>query len=74
MRLEHNAQRAGLDKLADEVGPGVFRASISRCANFFGKRADSACTPMLKLVDYVRGRVRDSDGVELGHEVIVWRN
>lgn len=29
---------------------------------------------MLKLVDYVRGRVRDSDGVELEHEVIVWRN
>ncbi len=74
MRLEHNALLGGLDKLASEVRPGVSRAPIRRCANFFGKRADSSCTHMLKLVDYVRGGVRGSDGVELEHEVIVWRN
>jgi len=65
MRLERNALLAGPGGLAVEVRPG---------ANFFVKPADSSCTHMLKLVDYVRGCVRGSDGVELEHEVIVWRN
>jgi UDP-N-acetylmuramate dehydrogenase len=45
-----------------------------RHANFFVNIANSSCAEMLKLIDYVRDRVRTSYGVELENEVIVWRN
>jgi UDP-N-acetylmuramate dehydrogenase len=65
-------------RMIDELGLKGHRvggAMVSdRHANFFVNAADSSCADMLKLIDYVRGRVRDSYGVELENEVIVWRN
>jgi UDP-N-acetylmuramate dehydrogenase len=65
-------------RMIDELGlkgHQVGGAMVSdRHANFFVNAADSTCADMLKLIDYVRGRVRDSYGVELENEVIVWRN
>ncbi len=56
-------------------GHRVGGAMVSdRHANFFVNVADSSCADMLKLIDYVRARVRDSNGIELENEVIVWRN
>jgi UDP-N-acetylmuramate dehydrogenase len=45
-----------------------------RHANFFVNAGNSSCADMLKLIDYVRERVRTSYGIELENEVIVWRN
>lgn len=65
-------------RMIDELGLKGHRvggAMVSdRHANFFVNVADSSCADMLKLIDYVRARVRDSYGVELENEVIVWRN
>ncbi len=65
-------------RMIDELrlkGHRVGEAMVSdRHANFFVNAADSSCADMLKLIDYVRGRVRDSYGIELENEVIVWRN
>lgn len=65
-------------RMIDELGLKGHRAGgamvSDRHANFFVNVADSSCADMLKLIDYVRGRVRDSHGVELENEVIVWRN
>jgi UDP-N-acetylmuramate dehydrogenase len=65
-------------RMIDELrlkGHRVGGAMVSdRHANFFVNAADSSCADMLKLIDYVRGRVRDSYGIELENEVIVWRN
>lgn len=65
-------------RMIDELrlkGHRVGGAMVSdRHANFFVNTADSSCADMLKLIDYVRARVRDSYGVELENEVIVWRN
>lgn len=65
-------------RMIDELrlkGHRVGGAVVSdRHANFFVNAADSSCADMLKLIDYVRGRVGDSYGIELENEVIVWRN
>lgn len=65
-------------RMIDELrlkGHRVGGAMVSdRHANFFVNAADSSCADMLKLIDYVRGRVGDSYGIELENEVIVWRN
>ncbi|HTU36062.1 MAG TPA: UDP-N-acetylmuramate dehydrogenase [Candidatus Acidoferrum sp.] len=65
-------------RMIDELGLKGHRvggAMVSdRHANFFVNVADSSCADMLKLIDYVRARVRDSYGIELENEVIVWRN
>jgi len=65
-------------RMIDELGLKGHRvggAMVSdRHANFFVNAADSSCADMLKLIDYVRGRVRDSYGIQLENEVIVWRN
>jgi len=56
-------------------GHRVGDAMVSdRHANFFINAANSSCADMLKLIDYVRDRVRASYAVELENEVIVWRN
>jgi UDP-N-acetylmuramate dehydrogenase len=44
-----------------------------RHANFFVNRSGASAGDLLALVDYVRDRVRQSFGVELEEEVIVWR-
>lgn len=63
-------------RMIDEIGFKGHRVGDAtvrdRQANFFVNVADSSCADMLKLIDYVRARVRDSYGVE--NEVIVWRN
>jgi UDP-N-acetylmuramate dehydrogenase len=65
-------------RMIDELGLKGHRvggAMVSdRHANFFVNAADSSCADMLKLIDYIRARVRDSYGIELENEVIVWRN
>jgi UDP-N-acetylmuramate dehydrogenase len=65
-------------RMIDELGLKGHRvgdAMVSdRHANFFINVANSSCADMLKLIDYVRDRVRSSYGIELENEVIVWRN
>jgi UDP-N-acetylmuramate dehydrogenase len=65
-------------RMIDELGLKGHRvgdAMVSdRHANFFVNVANSSCADMLKLIDYVRDRVRSSYGIELENEVIVWRN
>lgn len=73
-----NPPGSSAGRMIDELrlkGHRVGGAMVSdRHANFFVNTADSSCADMLKLIDYVRARVRDSYGVELENEVIVWRN
>jgi len=65
-------------RMIDELGLKGHRvgdAMVSdRHANFFINTGNSSCADMLKLIDYVRDRVRSSYGIELENEVIVWRN
>jgi UDP-N-acetylmuramate dehydrogenase len=65
-------------RMIDELGLKGHRvgdAMVSdRHANFFVNVANSSCADMLKLIDYVRERVRTCYGIELENEVIVWRN
>src|SRR5208282_2177911 len=65
-------------RMIDELGLKGHRvgdAMVSdRHANFFVNAGNSSCADMLKLIDYVRERVRTSYGLELENEVIVWRN
>jgi UDP-N-acetylmuramate dehydrogenase len=65
-------------RMIDEVGLKGHRVGDSmvseRHANFFVNVGNSSCADMLKLIDYVRERVRASYGIELENEVIVWRN
>lgn len=65
-------------RMIDELGLKGHRVGDSmvseRHANFFVNGGNSSCADMLKLIDYVRERVRTSYGVELENEVIVWRN
>ena len=70
---------AGLStgRMIDELGLKGHRvgdAMVSdRHANFFINTGHASCADMLRLVDYVRGRVRERFGVELEEEVIVWK-
>jgi len=65
-------------RMIDELGLKGHRVGDSmvseRHANFFVNVGNSSCADMLKLIDYVRERVRSSYGIELENEVIVWRN
>jgi UDP-N-acetylmuramate dehydrogenase len=65
-------------RMIDELGLKGHRVGDSmvsdRHANFFVNTGNSSCADMLKLIDYVRERVRTSYGIELENEVIVWRN
>jgi UDP-N-acetylmuramate dehydrogenase len=65
-------------RMIDSLGLKGYRvgdAMVSdRHANFFINLANSSCADMLKLIDYVRERVRTSYAVQLENEVIVWRN
>ena len=65
-------------RMIDELGLKGHRVGDSmvsdRHANFFVNVGNSSCADMLKLIDYVRERVRTAYGIELENEVIVWRN
>lgn len=64
-------------KMIDEMGLkgyGVGDARVSdRHANFFVNAGHASAADMLALIAYVRGRVRETYGVELEEEVIVWK-
>jgi UDP-N-acetylmuramate dehydrogenase len=65
-------------RMIDELklkGHRVGDAAVSdRHANFFVNLANATCDDMRRLIDDVRERVRAAYGVELGNEVIFWRN
>jgi UDP-N-acetylmuramate dehydrogenase len=65
-------------RMIDELGLKGHRvgdAMVSdRHANFFVNTDRATCSDMLKLIDDVRQRVRQANGVELENEVILWRN
>jgi UDP-N-acetylmuramate dehydrogenase len=73
-----NPQGGSAGRMIDELklkGHRVGDAMVSdRHANFFVNVGTASCADMLKLIDDVRGRVRDAYGIELENEVIVWRN
>jgi UDP-N-acetylmuramate dehydrogenase len=73
-----NPQGGSAGRMIDELklkGHRVGDAMVSdRHANFFVNVGNASCADMLKLIDEVRGRVRDAYGIELENEVIVWRN
>jgi UDP-N-acetylmuramate dehydrogenase len=64
-------------RMIDELGlkgHHVGDARVSdRHANFFINAGHASAADMLKLIDDVRGRVRERYGVELEEEVIVWK-
>ena len=64
-------------RMIDEMGLkgyGVGDARVSdRHANFFVNAGHASASDMLALISYVRGRVRETYGVELEEEVIVWK-
>ncbi len=65
-------------RMIDELGlkgHSVGDARVSdRHANFFINAGNATAADMLALIDDVRRRVRDSYGVELEEEVIVWKD
>jgi UDP-N-acetylmuramate dehydrogenase len=64
--------------MIDELGLKGHRvgdAMVSdRHANFFINTGAATCADMLRLVDYVRERVRQAHGVELENEVYFWKD
>jgi UDP-N-acetylmuramate dehydrogenase len=44
-----------------------------RHANFFGNAGNATAAQMLSLIDAVRERVRQSYGITLEEEVIIWK-
>lgn len=73
-----NPPGASAGRLIDELGLKGFRvgdAMVSdRHANFFINTGAASCADMLRLVDYVRERVRQAHGVELENEVYFWKD
>lgn len=65
-------------RMIDELGLKGHRigdAMVSdRHANFFINTGAASCADMLRLVDYVRERVRQAHGVELENEVYFWKD
>jgi UDP-N-acetylmuramate dehydrogenase len=73
-----NPPGASAGRMIDELGLKGHRvgdAMVSdRHANFFVNLGHARGADMLRLIDEVRDRVRGAYGIELGNEVIVWRN
>jgi UDP-N-acetylmuramate dehydrogenase len=65
-------------RLIDELGLKGCRvgdAMVSdRHANFFINTGAATCPDMLRLIEYIRGRVRHAHRVELENEVILWKD
>jgi len=65
-------------RMIDELGlkgHHVGDAMVSdRHANFFVNAGHASCSDMMKLIDEVRARVRQANGVDLENEVIFWQN
>ncbi|MGH9790250.1 MAG: UDP-N-acetylmuramate dehydrogenase [Candidatus Acidiferrales bacterium] len=64
-------------RMIDELGLKGHRAGDAmvsdKHANFFINTGAASCADMLRLVDDVRGRVREAHGVELENEVYFWK-
>jgi UDP-N-acetylmuramate dehydrogenase len=64
-------------RMIDELGLKGFQVGDARVsdrhANFFTNVGHASATEMLTLIDTVRERVRQTYGVELEEEVIVWK-
>jgi UDP-N-acetylmuramate dehydrogenase len=64
--------------MIDELGLKGHRvgdAMVSdRHANFFVNAGHATCSDMMRLIDDVRARVRQANGVDLENEVIFWQN
>lgn len=73
-----NPPGASAGRMIDELGLKGYRvgdAMVSdRHANFFINTGAASCADMLRLVDYVRERVRQAHGVELENEVYFWKD
>lgn len=73
-----NPAGASAGKMIDELGLKGHRvggAMVSdRHANFFVNRHGASAEDLLRLIDDVRGRVRQAFGYELEEEVILWKN
>ncbi len=73
-----NPPGASAGKMIDELGLKGHRlggAMVSeRHGNFFVNRYQATADDLLRLIDYVRGRIRQAYGFELEEEVIVWKN
>jgi UDP-N-acetylmuramate dehydrogenase len=73
-----NPPGASAGKMIDELGLKGHRvggAMVSdRHANFFVNRYGATAEDLLRLIDDVRGRVRQAFGYDLEEEVIVWKN
>jgi UDP-N-acetylmuramate dehydrogenase len=71
-----NPPGASAGKMIDELGLKGHRlggAVVSeRHANFFVNRFQATADDLLRLIDYVKDRVRQAFGYELQEEVIVW--
>lgn len=71
-----NPPGVSVGKMADELGLKGHRmggAVISeRHANFFINRFRATADDLLRLMDFVRNRIREAFGYELENEVILW--
>lgn len=73
-----NPPGASAGRMIDELGLKGHRAGDAmvsdRHANFFINTGAASCADMLRLVEYVRGRVREAYGAELENEVYFWKD
>ncbi|MBI2956622.1 MAG: UDP-N-acetylmuramate dehydrogenase [Acidobacteria bacterium] len=73
-----NPPGASAGKMIDELalkGHRVGGAIVSeRHANFFVNRFQATADDLLRLIDYVKERIRQAFGYELEEEVIIWKN
>lgn len=73
-----NPPGASTGRMIDDLKLKGFRAGDAmvsdRHANFFVNAGKATCEDMLRLIDQVRGKVREAFGFELEMEVILWRN
>ncbi len=71
-----NPPGASAGKMIDELGLKGHRlggAVISeRHANFFVNRFQATADDLLRLIDYVKDRIRQTFGFELEEEVVIW--
>ncbi len=73
-----NPPGASAGRMIDELGLKGHRVGDARVsdrhANFFINSGAASCGDMLRLVEYVRGRVREAYGAELENEVYFWND
>jgi UDP-N-acetylmuramate dehydrogenase len=72
-----NPPGASAGRMLDELGLKGLNAGDARVsdrhANFFVNAGNATAAQMLSLIDTVRERVRQSYGITLEEEVIIWK-